>query len=888
MAQNTKKNLQRYAQLAVWLDRPWAMRLFVGLCLGVLFVTTLLWVVLSARLHELNADQLIDSYLFENARTFGLAWFPGAHTFLLKWPIFALMQLFGEGPGTFMMATALIVFATVGGLVYMLHRIEKRPYVFGVWCLALASILLLVPVQPYAGALLPVGMGMTTTRNLEYLVFILVAWYAATLPRLKSFGALGVGLALTLLIASDKLFAVLAIGGCLFAAAWYFVVLRNRVEAVHALGWFLLVVTAFGLATVLLLFLDVLGVTGVTSGESASPFALVGSAKDLVLGLLFGVGALLTNFGANPVHTVTIARDLPGALATELTKPSIIAYIVNGILLIIGLYASGRLLFAGRHGVVAAKWQRSALLLVGASLAAAAVYVLTDHYYPVDARYLTIWLFAVAVAAAAYIRTRSVHIRVLGVLVLLLAVSVPLAGQRAVAEYEASQAAMRPRAEMTARVANQLKSHGVQRLVGDYWDITPVREAMAGPLAIASVNNCTEPRAMLNSRAWFEMPATTPTAYLAVRDGSAEGGPNATLRHQANQETYGGCSLQKIVGSYGVPSERLRIDDSVNDNGLADVMLLVYPNGTKTEDQAAAERLQVTSQSIPPVRKNLTALPDMADCNSGVSLQVVAHEDDDILFMNPDVYSAIEAGRCMRTVYLTAGDAGESVNYWAGRESGAKAAYAEMFNSKNEWYDEVQYVNDKKVTVSYLRGMPKVSLIFVRLPDGNLRGEGFAGNNYQSLRNLLAGTQPTITTVDDNETYTKQQLVDMLLGVMNADQPDEIRTQGSDDQADGDHADHHGAGILAAEAAAQYQMPHTVSHYVGYSLQEQQNNLSPEVVALKQRVFMAYAKNDGAVCQTISECDATRTYGSYLLRQYTVPMLAPDPVPPADTDTPTN
>src|SRR6478752_2238442 len=38
------------------------------------------------------------------------------------------------------------------------------------------------------------------------------------------------------------------------------------------------------------------------------------------------------------------------------------------------------------------------------------------------------------------------------------------------------------------------------------------------------------------------------------------------------------------------------------------------------------------------------------------SMNIVAHEDDDILFMNPPTYTDVAAGRCLTTVYLTDGD----------------------------------------------------------------------------------------------------------------------------------------------------------------------------------------------------------------------------------------
>ncbi len=43
-----------------------------------------------------------------------------------------------------------------------------------------------------------------------------------------------------------------------------------------------------------------------------------------------------------------------------------------------------------------------------------------------------------------------------------------------------------------------------------------------------------------------------------------------------------------------------------------------------------------------------------APCIGG-ALTIVAHPDDDLLFLNPDILRDIEAGRCARTVFVTAG-----------------------------------------------------------------------------------------------------------------------------------------------------------------------------------------------------------------------------------------
>ena len=76
---------------------------------------------------------------------------------------------------------------------------------------------------------------------------------------------------------------------------------------------------------------------------------------------------------------------------------------------------------------------------------------------------------------------------------------------------------------------------------------------------------------------------------------------------------------------------------------------------------------------------------DACSVASGKTLNIVAHEDDDLLFLSPDLLHAIQAGRSVRTVFLTAGDAGNDTAYWTGREAGMQAAYAQMCGVANTW-----------------------------------------------------------------------------------------------------------------------------------------------------------------------------------------------------------
>ena len=56
----------------------------------------------------------------------------------------------------------------------------------------------------------------------------------------------------------------------------------------------------------------------------------------------------------------------------------------------------------------------------------------------------------------------------------------------------------------------------------------------------------------------------------------------------------------------------------------------------------------------------------------GPILTIVAHEDDDLIFISPDLLHAIQAGATVRTVYVTAGDDGMSASYWMSPGGGSQ------------------------------------------------------------------------------------------------------------------------------------------------------------------------------------------------------------------------
>ena len=118
------------------------------------------------------------------------------------------------------------------------------------------------------------------------------------------------------------------------------------------------------------------------------------------------------------------------------------------------------------------------------------------------------------------------------------------------------------------------------------------------------------------------------------------------------------------------------------------------------------------------------APPTLAQCHGIKDLAFVAHLDDDLLFMNPDIASNVEAGGCVRLVYLTASDAGEGDGYMLGRERGVRAAYAYMAHQPDEWTEDTAVAGGHTIARFTLKGNPRVQLWHMRLKDPWL-GQGW-------------------------------------------------------------------------------------------------------------------------------------------------------------------
>ncbi|MFD0267467.1 PIG-L family deacetylase [Streptomyces sp. NPDC127106] len=266
-----------------------------------------------------------------------------------------------------------------------------------------------------------------------------------------------------------------------------------------------------------------------------------------------------------------------------------------------------------------------------------------------------------------------------------------------------------------------------------------------------------------------------------------------------------------------------------------------------------------------------------AECRS--TLVGVAHQDDDLLFISPEVQRLIR-GRCsVGTVYLTAGDAGRSFtddSYVRRREQGVRAAYARMAGVPNRWHRADLTVRRRSLVSFVLTGRPDVRLVFLRLPDGFPKGVGSPRYAGQSLLKLLRGQIAAITPVDGASSYTGEELTSVLSEVLALRKAERVLTLDYDSATFGvgppnpaDHSDHEMAGRFFRKAAYRSPARPDVTPYVGYGLPLLPANLTGRERRDKEAVHAAYVAHAG--CFTVpcsTEVTLSRVFRLWMRREH--------------------
>jgi LmbE family N-acetylglucosaminyl deacetylase len=267
-------------------------------------------------------------------------------------------------------------------------------------------------------------------------------------------------------------------------------------------------------------------------------------------------------------------------------------------------------------------------------------------------------------------------------------------------------------------------------------------------------------------------------------------------------------------------------------------------------------------------------------------VQIVAHPDDDLYFINPLAWQDITDAASLATVYLSAGESdGRNISirtsgrkavpvdypgYVEARRNGIRSAYSLMATGRDDapWQvSAVRLGSGLVVERSVLKSEPGIALYFVgtRLV-GALRADEAGNPSVRSLRTLWSGvasaqlTQPAATSpVREAQQVGREELITALVTLLQQRRPTLLRLLDPDpDRAPGpsarssDHPDHtasaeFGIAALGRYVAAGGAMP-AVEHFRGYSNAWWPKNLTPASYDHKSSALLVYGGSGRPDC----------------------------------------
>jgi LmbE family N-acetylglucosaminyl deacetylase len=278
-------------------------------------------------------------------------------------------------------------------------------------------------------------------------------------------------------------------------------------------------------------------------------------------------------------------------------------------------------------------------------------------------------------------------------------------------------------------------------------------------------------------------------------------------------------------------------------------------------------------------------------------MQVMAHPDDDLYFMNPDTAAGIDRAVPVVSVYVTSGDA-FGVNrapgrprplanvpaYVSARQQGLRQAYARMLGADifTPWTRAALALpgggSAEVDTLQY--GGRHAELVFLRIDmhtpvRGGTLGIDKLWTDGGTVRTVPLPDGP----VRGTHTFDRQTLIDTLAFLMDTFRPTLIRTmdpdpdiqvhdaqhpKGSDQGGYSDHRDHTATALFTWRAMAQWTERATAGggpapvfvteSYRGYYNQRWPHNLPQSAVRFKAGVLDAYGGRPDWHCGDVGGC----------------------------------
>ncbi|MFM0733336.1 PIG-L family deacetylase [Paraburkholderia sediminicola] len=231
-----------------------------------------------------------------------------------------------------------------------------------------------------------------------------------------------------------------------------------------------------------------------------------------------------------------------------------------------------------------------------------------------------------------------------------------------------------------------------------------------------------------------------------------------------------------------------------------------------------------------------------ADCGAGTLVTVVAHLDDDLLFVDPGISERLDAGWCITTVHLIGGANGADFAYVQTRERASRLAYARMAGAPDEWIETNIPIAGKLVHQMVLKAKPQVRLLELRLPGGAVRG-GRVPLGLLWEQHATLATYPMNADGSVRVQYDRAALSATLKAILA--EASQIYTLNPDTVPFLEHPDHIYAARIARHVAQTLNRSVPIEYHVTYPTGDWPSNVPAAEVQRKRDIVASYFSVDG-------------------------------------------
>jgi LmbE family N-acetylglucosaminyl deacetylase len=183
------------------------------------------------------------------------------------------------------------------------------------------------------------------------------------------------------------------------------------------------------------------------------------------------------------------------------------------------------------------------------------------------------------------------------------------------------------------------------------------------------------------------------------------------------------------------------------------------------------------------------------------TVNIIAHPDDDLLFMNPDIASDIQANKQTWMLYLTAGNTTTGSGgyvYADQRIVGLRAAYARAAKVANNWdFSYLVLPSGRFLVTNTLHDKPTVRLIWTFI------NAAHGGDPDGDLKRMWDTPAFVAHPIDGRASFTKATLISIIKEIIDqvvVGPNDFIRVLDVWGKQLNDHIDHQHAGLFSASA----------------------------------------------------------------------------------------